>query len=61
MSAFSSLIKPFVTLLTFIFILIGAVYLLIITKPESVIFVTNKILNEDYSKEFREAKSETSF
>ena len=61
MSAFSSFIKPFLTLITFIFILIGAVYLLIITKPESVIFVTNKILNEDYSIEFKEAKSDTNF
>ena len=61
MSALSSFIKPFLTLITFIFILIGAVYLLIITKPESVIFVTNKILNEDYSIEFKEAKSDTNF
>ena len=61
MSAFSSFIKPFLTLITFIFILIGAVYLLIITKTESVIFVTNKILNEDYSIEFKEAKSDTNF
>ena len=61
MSAFSSFIKQFLTLITFIFILIGAVYLLIITKPESVIFVTNKILNEDYSIEFKEAKSDTNF
>ena len=61
MPAFSSFIKPFLTLITFIFILIGAVYLLIITKPESVIFVTNKILNEDYSIEFKEVKSDTNF
>ena len=32
----------------------GSVYILIITKPESVIFVTNKLLNEDYSMEFKE-------
>ena len=61
MSAFSSFIKPFLTLITFIFILIGTVYLLIISKPESIIFVTNKILNEDYSIEFKEAKSYTNF
>ena len=61
MSAFISFKKSFVTLITFIFILIGTVYLLIISKPESIIFVTNKILNEDYSIEFKEAKSYTNF
>ena len=61
MSAFISFKKSFITLITFIFILIGTVYLLIITKPESIIFVTNKILNEDYSIEFKEAKSYTNF
>jgi hypothetical protein len=61
MSAFSSFIKSLLTLITFIFILIGTVYLLIIIKPGSVIFVTNKILNEDYSIEFKEAKSDTNF
>jgi hypothetical protein len=61
MSAFSSFIKSLLTLITFIFILIGTVYLLVIIKPGSVIFVTNKILNEDYSIEFKEAKSDTNF
>ena len=61
MSALNSFIKSIAILITFIFILIGSVYILIITKPESVIFVTNKILNEDYSIEFKEAKSDTNF
>ena len=61
MSALNSFIKSIAILLTFIFILIGTVYILIITKPESVIFVTNKLLNEDYSIEFKEAKSNTNF
>ena len=61
MSALNSFIKPIAVLITFIFILMGLVYILIITKPESVIFVTNKLLNEDYSIEFKEAKSNTNF
>ena len=61
MSALNSFIKPIAVLITFIFILMGSVYILIITKPESVIFVTNKLLNEDYSIEFKEAKSNTNF
>ncbi|MDC2972953.1 AsmA-like C-terminal region-containing protein [Gammaproteobacteria bacterium] len=61
MSALNSFIKSIAILVTFIFIVIGSVYILIITKPESVIFVTNKLLNEDYSMEFKEAKSNTNF
>ena len=61
MSALNSFIKSIAILITFIFIVIGSVYILIITKPESVIFVTNKLLNEDYSMEFKEAKSNTNF
>ncbi len=61
MSAVNSFIKSIAVLITFIFIVIGAFYILIITKPESVIFVTNKLLNEDYSIEFKEAKSDTNF
>ena len=61
MSALNSFIKSIAILTTFIFILMGSVYILIITKPESVIFVTNKLLNEDYSIEFKEAKSNTNF
>ena len=61
MSALNSFIKSIAILITFIFIVIGSVYILIITKPESVIFVTNKLLNEDYSIEFKEAKSNTNF
>ena len=61
MSALNSFIKPIAVLITFIFILMGSVYILMITKPESVIFVTNKLLNEDYSIEFKEAKSNTNF
>ena len=61
MSAFSSFIKSIAILITFTFIVIGTVYILIITKPESIIFVTNKLLNEDYSIEFKEVKSDTNF
>ena len=61
MSALNSFIKSIAILIAFIFIIIGTVYILIITKPESVIFVTNKLLNEDYSIEFKEAKSNTNF
>ena len=61
MSAFNSFIKSIAILITFVFIVIGSVYILIITKPESVIFVTNKLLNEDYSIEFKEAKSNINF
>ena len=61
MSSLNSFIKSIAVLITFIFILMGSVYILIITKPESVIFVTNKLLNEDYSIEFKEAKSNTNF
>ncbi len=61
MSALNSFIKSIAILIAFIFIAIGTVYILIITKPESVIFVTNKLLNEDYSIEFKEAKSNTIF
>ena len=61
MSALNSFIKSIAILITFIFIVIGSVYILIITKPESVIFVTNKLLNEDYSMEFKQAKSNTNF
>ena len=61
MSALNSFIKSIAILVAFIFIVIGSVYILIITKPESVIFVTNKLLNEDYSMEFKEAKSNTNF
>ncbi len=61
MSALNSFIKSFVILITFIFILIGTVYLLVITKPESIIFLTNKLLNEEYSIDFKEAKSDTNF
>ena len=61
MSALNSFIKSIAVLITFILILMGSVYILIITKPESVIFVTNKLLNEDYSIEFKEAKSNTNF
>ena len=61
MSHLNSFIKSIAILITFILIVIGTVYILIITKPESVIFVTNKLLNEDYSIEFKEAKSDTSF
>ena len=61
MSALNSFIKSIAILITFIFIVIGLVYILIITKPESVIFVTNKLLNEDYSMEFKEAKSNINF
>jgi hypothetical protein len=59
MSVLNSFIKSFLILITFIFILIGTAYFLIIIKPESVIFLTNKILNKDYSIEFKEAKSDT--
>ena len=45
-------------LITFVFILIGTAYLLIFTKPESIIFVTNKLLNQNYSIQFKEAKSD---
>ena len=61
MSALNSFIKSIAILIAFIFIVIGTVYILIIAKPESVIFVTNKLLNEDYSIEFKEAKSNTNF
>jgi hypothetical protein len=61
MSALNSFIKSIAILIAFIFIVMGTVYILIITKPESVIFVTNKLLNEDYSMEFKEAKSNTNF
>ena len=61
MSVLNSFIKSFVILVTFIFILIGTIYLLIISKPESIIFVTSKLLNEEYSIEFKEAKSDTNF
>ncbi|MDC3164674.1 AsmA-like C-terminal region-containing protein [Gammaproteobacteria bacterium] len=61
MSALNSFIKLIAILITFTLIVIGTVYILIITKPESVIFVTNKLLNEDYSIEFKEVKSETNF
>ncbi len=61
MSALNSFIKSFVILVTFVFILVGTVYLLIIIKPESIIFLTNKLINEDYSIQFKEAKSDTNF
>ena len=61
MSVLNSFIRSFVILITFIFILIGTVYLLIITKPESIIFVANKLFNEEYSIEFKEAKSDGNF
>ena len=61
MSVLNSFIKSFVILVTFVFILVGTVYLLIIIKPESIIFLTNKLLNEDYSIQFKEAKSDTNF
>ena len=61
MSALNSFIKSIAVLITFTFIVIGTVYILIMTKPESIIFVTNKLLNEDYSIEFKEAKSNTNF
>ena len=61
MSALNSFIKSIAILIAFIFIVIGTVYILIITKPESVIFVTNKLLNEHYSIEFKGAKSDTNF
>ncbi len=61
MSVLNSFIKSIAIFITFIFIVIGTVYILIMTKPESVIFVTNKLLNEDYSIEFKEAKSDTNF
>ena len=61
MSVINSFIKSFVIIVTFIFILIGTIYLLIIIKPESIIFVTSKLLNEEYSIEFKEAKSDTNF
>ena len=61
MSVINSFIKSFVIIVTFIFILIGTIYLLIISKPESIIFVTSKLLNEEYSIEFKEAKSDTNF
>ena len=61
MSALNSFIKSIAILITFTFIVIGTVYILIITKPESVIFVTNKLINEDYSIEFKEVKSDTNF
>ena len=61
MSALNSFIKSIAILITFTFIVIGSVYILIIAKPESIIFVTNKLLNEDYSIEFKEAKSNTNF
>ena len=61
MSALNIFIKSIAILTTLIFIVIGSVYILIITKPESVIFVTNKLLNEDYSIEFKEVKSNTNF
>ena len=61
MSPLNSFIKSIAIFITFIFIVIGTVYILIITKPESVIFVTNKLLNEHYSIEFKGAKSDTNF
>ncbi len=61
MSALNNFIKSIAILITFAFIVIGLFYILIITKPESVIFVTNKLLNENYSIEFKEAKSNTNF
>ena len=61
MSALNSFIKSIAILITFTFIVIGSVYILIIAKPESIIFVTNKLLNEDYSIEFKEAESNTNF
>ena len=61
MSVLNSLLKSFVIFITFVFILLCIVYLLIISKPESVIFLTNKVLNEDYSIQFKEVKSDTNF
>ena len=61
MSALNSFIKSIAILIIFFFIVIGSVYILIIAKPESIIFVTNKLLNEDYSIEFKEAESNTNF
>ena len=61
MSALNSFIKSIAILKIFFFIVIGSVYILIIAKPESIIFVTNKLLNEDYSIEFKEAESNTNF
>ena len=61
MSALNSFIKSIAILVIFFFIAIGSVYILIIAKPESIIFVTNKLLNEDYSIEFKEAESNTNF
>ena len=61
MSALNSFIKSIAILIIFFFIVIGSVYILIIAKPESIIFVTNKLLNEDYSIEFKEVKSDTNF
>ncbi len=61
MSVLNNFIKSFVILITFVFLLIGSIYLLIVTKPESIIFVTNKLLKEDYSIQFKEAKSDTNF
>ena len=61
MSALNSFIKSIAILIIFFFIVIGSVYILIIAKPESIIFVTNKLLNEDYSIEFKEAECNTNF
>ena len=61
MSVLNSFIKSLVILITFVFLLVGSVYLLIVTKPESIIFVTNKLLKENYSIQFKEAKSDTNF
>ncbi len=60
MSVLNSFIKSLLILITFVFILIGSAYLLIATKPESIIFVTNKLLNQNYSIQFKEAKSDIS-
>ena len=53
--------KSILILITFILLMISVIYILVIIKPESVIFVSNKILNEDYSIQFKEAKSDTNF
>ena len=61
MSVLNSLLKTFVIFITFVFTLLCIVYFLIISKPESIIFLTNKLLNEDYSIQFKEVKSDKNY
>jgi len=61
MTLIRKIFKSFMLLILFICLLISLIYFLLVYRPENIISVANKVLDDNYFLEFESIESESKF